>query len=484
MAIGCCLGPALAWAGSSRSASSTVDVRVRPVEFGRAIPRGFIGFSFEYGYVYAYAGTDAAAINPVLVRLIGNLDPGGGFVLRIGGDSTDWSWWPVAGMAPPFPSAYAITPNWIAVVRALLDAAHARAILGINLESASTRIAAAEGRALLGGLGRRRIAALEIGNEPEFYSTRWYTSGNSVVPGRRPGYDAAAYTRELRRWRRVLPVLPLAAPATGSVHWLAALTRSLTREARVAQVTAHRYPLSNCVTSPGSRQYPTVANLLSSASSRTLIRQLAPAVANAHRRRRSFRVDELNAVTCQGRAGVSDTAASALWVLDTLFEMAAVGVDAVNVHVWPGAPSGQLFTFTQTGGQWSGSVRPNYYGLLTFTRAAPPGSRLLRTAVSGGSAVRAWATLAPDHTLRIVVINANPTGRQTVVVRPPRPAAATEQLLASAGPTATAGVTLAGQTVASTGSLTGSLRQRSLPAARQYRLSLRAGSAVMITIAG
>lgn len=57
-------------------------VRVRSASFGRAVPRGFIGLSFEYGYVFPYTGTDPGLVNPVLVRLIGNLDPGGGFVLR------------------------------------------------------------------------------------------------------------------------------------------------------------------------------------------------------------------------------------------------------------------------------------------------------------------------------------------------------------------------------------------------------------------
>ena len=45
-----------------------------------------------------------------------------------------------------------------------------------------------------------------------------------------------------------------------------------------------------------------------------------------------------------GKRGVSDTFASALWVLDTLFNLAAVGVDGVNVHTLPGAAY-ELFTF-------------------------------------------------------------------------------------------------------------------------------------------
>ena len=43
----------------------------------------------------------------------------------------------------------------------------------------------------------------------------------------------------------------------------------------------------------------------------------------------------MNAVSCGGVRGVSDTFASALWALDTLFEFSRVGVDGVNFHTVP-----------------------------------------------------------------------------------------------------------------------------------------------------
>ncbi len=39
----------------------------------------------------------------------------------------------------------------------------------------------------------------------------------------------------------------------------------------------------------------------------------------------TFRVDEMNAITCAGTPGVSDTFASALWVLNALFAMDRAG---------------------------------------------------------------------------------------------------------------------------------------------------------------
>ena len=46
-------------------------------------------------------GSGVGAAQPVLVELIRNLDPMGRPVIRIGGLSTDHSWWPVPGMKAP-----------------------------------------------------------------------------------------------------------------------------------------------------------------------------------------------------------------------------------------------------------------------------------------------------------------------------------------------------------------------------------------------
>ena len=66
---------------------------------------------------------------------------------------------------------YALTPGWTAVTRALARALGARLILGINLEADSTAVAGTEADALVAGIGRGRIEALELGNEPELYGS-------------------------------------------------------------------------------------------------------------------------------------------------------------------------------------------------------------------------------------------------------------------------------------------------------------------------
>ena len=76
---------------------------------GSPIQRGFLGLSFEYRAIEAYAGSDPNALNPVLEKLISNLSPGQPPRIRIGGDSTDWTWWPVPHMRQPPGVSYTIT---------------------------------------------------------------------------------------------------------------------------------------------------------------------------------------------------------------------------------------------------------------------------------------------------------------------------------------------------------------------------------------
>src|SRR6202034_4246644 len=102
---------------------------------------------------------------------------------------------------------------------------------------------------------------------------------------------------------------------------------------------------------------------------------VAPEIALAHAHGQSFRLDEVAPITCAGEPGVSDTFTSALWALNALFAIASGGADGVNFHTWNGS-AGRLFDFDQAKGQWSSSVQPEYYGLLTFAQAVPPGSRI------------------------------------------------------------------------------------------------------------
>ena len=450
----------------------------------RAIPAGFLGLSLEFPALEAYAGSEPQAVDPVLVQLIRNLTPGQAPVLRIGGDSTDLTWWPIAHVRRPAGVKYTLGPRWLAVTAALVRALDARVILGIDLEADSSRVAGVEARALIAGIGGAQVEALEPGNEPELYGT--FTWDGSGVTGRPRGYDFAAFVKDFSRLGGALPPFPLAGPAIGGPAWSPYVGAFLAAEPRVRLVTLHRYPLKLCFVSPGSPNYPTVGNLLSDGASRGLANRVARYVGIAHARGLRLRIDEMNTDSCGNDAGVSKSFASALWALDALFQMARVGVDGVNIHTYPGATY-ELFTFRRVHGSWQAFVEPEYYGLLMFAQATSPGSRLLR--VSGGrpgDGLRAWATRALDGETRVVLINESDRP-QTVAVRAPTVAgASTLERLQAPSVRANRGVTLGGQSFGSrtqTGRLAGRETATSItPVGGEYVLRLTPASAVLLTL--
>ena len=481
------VGPATRTSAPFTTESSNIVLTLPGVLIGSPIQRGFLGLSFEYRAIEAYAGSDPNALNPVLEKLISNLSPGQPPRIRIGGDSTDWTWWPVPHMRQPPGVSYTITKQWLAVTRALATALGARLILGIDLEAESAPLAAAEAQALSDGLGARAISALEPGNEPELYrSWSWYcSSAGRPVTGRPRSYDFPAFVQDFSKITTVIPRdLPLAGPTVGIHTWFPGLPEFLAANRRVRVVTLHRYPLQSFV-SPASPVYPSVSNLLSDAASRGLADSIAPYVRVAHAHHLPLRIDEMNTVSAGQAPGVADSFASALWILDALFNMARVGVDGVNIHTFPGATY-DLFHFSRTPGVWQGFVSPEYYGMLMFAQAAPLGSRLLTSFTATGDAVKAWATYTPDRTIRVVLINDHSYPETVVLQAAGRPAPATLERLLAPSIYSKKGVTLGGQTFGAqtaTGVLAGQSTHITVsPANRRYLVSLPPSSAAMLTI--
>jgi hypothetical protein len=275
-------------------------------------------------------------------------------------------------------------------------------------------------------------------------------------------------------------------PGRGS--WVNTVGDLLHRQPRISMMTVHRYPLRNCYVPPRSPQYPTIAHLLDSYATVSLADSLKRWIAIAHGQHRQLRLDELNSVACRGKAGVSDTFASALWATDALFGLARAGVDGIDMHTLPDTAY-ELFAFSHRGGRWQAQVRPVYYGLQLFAQAAPPGARLLKVSRHGADAgLSVWATRGRDHRLRVVVINKGQTRRKTVTLRLPAgtPAAraTVERMLApSAG--AKGGVTLGGRSYGAetqTGALPAPEVERAHVVSGRVILSVPGASAALVTV--
>ena len=481
-------------ASANVSPAGAVPVRISRSAHGPRIARGYLGLSIEFQAIRDYTGANPRAVNPVLIQLIRNLSPGQPPVLRIGGDSTDLSWVPAPGvMAPPY-RTYPLTPGWLATTAALAHRLKAEMTMGINLAANQAALSRAEARAYLRTIGRARLSALEIGNEPNVYGKM---KGLKIGPKHfrriRPrGYDFARFARDFGAIASALPRVPLAGPAlavgpkSDPGTWVGSIGTLLRDEPALRTLTVHRYPLRNCYVPPRSPQYPTVAHLLSDYSTTTLAASLRRWIRIAHSHHRRLRVDELNSVACRGRPAISDTFASSLWVADALFTLARAGVDGINVHTLPKAAY-ELFHFSHTAQGWSAYVQPVYYGLTLFAQAAPAGAELL----GGSGPTRArglsvWATEARNHVRRTVLVNESPSATRTVSLRMPPGTRGTAHVLRlfASSVYARTGVTFGGRgygTTTTTGRLGAPRTQTLTPHAGVYTLSVPNGSAALIT---
>ncbi|HET9720319.1 MAG TPA: glycosyl hydrolase family 79 C-terminal domain-containing protein [Solirubrobacteraceae bacterium] len=479
-------------------AGTSVTVRVTSTAISAPVRSGFLGLALEFNDVPHLAGPTVRSVNPVFVALLHNLDPSGRAPLRIGGQSTARSWWPVPGMPRPLGITYNLSPRWAADARALAEATGTRLMPGIEFEADNPRISEVEARQLVSRIGRRHIAALEIGNEPELYRAipwykvlagrpvPWYSPTGTPEFNRSPAYGPSTFVSEFRSIMNAMPPMPIAGPSSGAPSWLHAFEGLVSSSSRVKIVTSHAYSLLACVHNPSSPYYPSVPHLLRRAAGRHLAHGLTPLVRQAHRAGARFRVDEVGSVACNGRAGVSNTFSSALWLLDTLFAFAAKNVDGVNLHTYPGLPN-NLFDFRPVHGRWTGQVHPLYYGALMFARAAPPGSRILKVEAGGQRHVRVWATRTGDGSERVLMLNDDPSSsRQAQVALAGAGSTGRVERLVAPSVYATSGVSLGGRSFGastSTGVLAAPSQQTVKARNGQFTLALPAGSATLLTIA-
>jgi hypothetical protein len=495
----CAVFAAFAVPGIAVAKEDSVSMSVAARSITRPIAPGFLGLALEYSGIRAWADAATAQPNPILVQLIRNLDPVGRPVIRIGGLSTDHSWWPVPGMNEPAGITYTLTPAWAQSLQALARAVDAQLVLGVNLEADSPRLAQTEADAFITSIGRRYISALDIGNEPPLYPSipwyrlrsgtlfPWYSDIGTPVFARGQSWGPAAYVTDYARILDALPRLPIAGPDTQRASWFAAYARFLSPHSRVRMIASHGYGLNNCVTNPASAAYPSIPHLLGDYALHDLLNTLTPYVSLAHANGATFRVDEMGSVTCNGRVGVSNTMASALWAAAALFSVAQNGVDGVNLHTYPGLSNG-LFDFTDSARGWSGAVHPFYYGALLFAHAAPAGSHLLHVSLSGPPTLHGWATTGPGSVRHVLLLNDSLTDSAAVVVRAPHGvlggrAAQLERLTAPSA-SATGGLVLGGRTFGAV-TTTGRLRPPAGDPVRArrgaYRVTLPAASAAVLS---
>lgn len=430
----------------------------------RQLPHSFLGLSMEYPELPLFERNI-----PVFERVLSLLHVAGDGpqVVRIGGDSADWTFWTPGPQ--PLPSyAFVVTPKWFRRAARVVRDLRLRLLMDLNLASSSAPMSARLARAALSRLPRGSIAGFEIGNEPDDYggdySVQDYVS------------DFRTYAGAVARFApKSVRFLGPASSAT-DLPWLAGVAQG--DRYVLGVLSGHEYPLNACVP-PSSPAYPTIGRLLSESNSAGMARAVAPAFGVARQGGVPFRLDELNSVTCGGLPGVSNTFATALWAPDAIFELLGRGLDALNVHIRPTTINGP-FVITRRGL----SVRPLLYGLILFARTVGAGAALVHLNVhaSRGVHLKAWGVRLPGGTLRVLLINKDSRSLSVDLRVPPRGIGTLERLLAPSV-SASSGVTLAGQHLGRDGKWRGRQAVEAvLPSLTGYHLELRGLSAALFSV--
>jgi hypothetical protein len=408
------------------------------------VPASFLGFSTEYGGLPVDArhlGLFARLVS--LVRVPG--DPR--FVLRIGGNSSDHSFWEPAQRRWPrwmFP----LTPRWIRAAADVTRASHLRVIFDLNLVTGTARLAGAWARKTLAVMPRGSVIGFEIGNEPDIYDRTFWLDhiGDAVTrllpQAITPASYAHAYARYAASVSRPAPRVPLLAPALALPNhdraWVATLLASA--PAHLGTVSVHDYPFTACAT-PAEAVYPSVSRLLGERATTGMAAAVRPAVRLAAAHDLRVRVTEFNSVTCGGVDGVSDSFATALWAPDALLSLAHAGVSAADLHVRAYSVNSP-FRFHRG----RVSVRPLYYGLVMFAALLGRHARLVHVELSQPERrqLAVWAVRSGSRTLRVLLVNKSRTALRVTLRLPARETARVQRLL-SPSPSSNGHVTLAGQ---------------------------------------
>lgn len=304
--------------GGSGGTPTRATLKLGTPVTGRTVPSGLIGLSFETLQMQEKGYFSAS--NKALIGLLRRLNPQG--VLRIGGNSSDYSAWSgYTGALPPFeqlPHAvfrrpYMVTPEQLANLAGFLDATGWRLVFGVNLRRGTPEMAAELAEAVQRAVGDR-LQAIQIGNEPSLYK---HADGS-----------AFSYQEYLASWRKTAGAIrqraqvPIAGPDTSNdADWVLKFARDADD---IVALTHHYYR--------GGAPQPTTTVAQMLAGDPAFIDEARKVATVAAAKKLPFLLTEANSYWGGGKLGVSNTFASALWGGDFALACAQAGVDGINIH--------------------------------------------------------------------------------------------------------------------------------------------------------
>jgi hypothetical protein len=340
----------------------------------------FQGFSFETWLLCRNPGY-LDANNAVLIQLLKNLGTG---VLRIGGNSSDETGW-TGKPRTVNTSADSLTTSEIDRLAAFSRATGWPVIFGLNLGTGNVAAATDEAIYTYNDLNQN-LLDFQVGNEPDYYKLGY----------RQKNYSVLDYQQEWNTYhtaiKAVLPNAPFAGPdISDNEQWVN--TFASDNGSNVNLLDAHYY-----VSGPATDTSIHVSTILDGDSD--LPDYLQNINAAALQAGLGYRITEANSIWGGGKAGVSDTFASALWALDLMWTIAENNGQGINFH----SGDGLVYSpFSNANGIWT--ANPEYYAMLAFQYGAAGGRIIPLTTSDLGSNCSAYACVKENGAYVVTLIN-------------------------------------------------------------------------------
>jgi hypothetical protein len=392
-----------------------------------SIGAGFAGLSYEKN---SMALPRFTPYNAALIAMFSQLGPS---LLRIGGNSVDTTQWAPSGAGQ---TSGEVAPPDIDALSGFLQASGWKVLYGVNLATSTPAAAAAEVAYAAKSLGVS-LYGIEIGNEPDLYGGKYFSTWTLAYFEQLWGQFRAAILQ-------AVPDVPLSGPAdAGNIGAWTVPFGEQVGSGEIMLLTQHLYRGN------GQSASSTVAELVS--ADPTLVADLVTLKAGAAAIGIPFRMAETNSFYNGGADGVSDSYASALWVIDHLFTIAQGGGVGANLH---GGGDGDGYTPIADSDGVVVAARPEYYGML-LTVLAGQGNLLDTTVAAGALNVTAYAVRPVAGGLNVVVVNKDSTQNLQLSLTTGITVNSAELLLLT-GPAldASSGVQIQGATVTADGGFT------------------------------
>ena len=377
---------------------------------------------------------------------------------RIGGDSADLTVFNHT-VLPPLPGRrplmYSVNETDLLTWKQAMVALNSVMTLDLNFRRGDNATWAVEYVAGIDSvIGWEYVTALEVGNEVDLYG-----GGEKYRPS---NYSYQQYKSEYEYYvqaiQAAVPTVPTRIfQGLVNIAWenlgqnLNDYLSSSTIEQSLYSISQHDYPVPSCV---GNNV--TIADILDDthASSTSTFLTQHDTIATLAAHNISFVIGEGSDAVCNGEGPmVLNTFSTALWVVDQLFQAAAVGVEHWYFHSW--GTDTATFSVIVYGNKAAPDrflVQPIYYGLRMFAMATAHHTRLIKlaTTTSTNSHIHAYAMVDTIHRLNVAVVHKDLSTTQpcNVSFSLPFKQAVNATLIRLLAPSIDSeyGVTLAGQT--------------------------------------